>query len=142
MQEQGVGEGQLAAAVGKCTIAVVLTEVGHPKDYSCAKAFVKAAGLNLKERSSGTRFGRLSITKRGSGRVRQWLFLAVSRWRQKEPLVQAWYEAKVKRDGGYRMKAVVVLMRKLMLGLFHAGRGKRFDSEQLFDRARLGLTAA
>lgn len=95
-------------------------------------------GLNLKEHSSGKHQGQLKITKRGPARARQYLYLAVLRWLQREPLIAAWYQAKVQRDGGHlKGKALVALMRKLAKALWHVARGQAFDADQLFDRQAL-----
>lgn len=131
----------MAPAVGDVTAAVLLTEVGDPREFPSARAYVKAFGLNLKEKSSGKWQGKLRITKNGSGRARQYLWLAVFRWRKKDPIVQAWYAAKVKRDGGKKARAVVALMRKLVKALFHVARGAPMDTQRLFDVNRLRLAA-
>ena len=60
-------------AVGAATLAVLWSEVGDPVAYSSASAYVKALGLNLKERSSGQRNVQLAISKRGPARSRRWL---------------------------------------------------------------------
>jgi transposase len=134
----GVSE-QLAPAVGKTTAAVLVTEVGNPLMFASSKSYMKAYGLTLKEKSSGKQQGRLRITKMGSGRARQYLWLAVHRWRQKDPIAQAWYDAKVKRDGGSKARAAVALMRKLVKALYHMARGEPFDSRKLFDLRKLKL---
>jgi transposase len=131
----------IAPAVGETTAAVLVTEVGDPRNFSSARAYIKAYGLNLKEKSSGKYQGKLRITKNGSGRARQYLWLAVSRWRKKDAIVQAWYAAKVKRDGGKKARAVVALMRKLVKALFHVARGEPLDTQRLFDVRRLQLAA-
>jgi transposase len=94
-------------------------------------------GLNLKERSSGKHQGRLMITKRGSGRARKYLYLAALRLVREDPVVKLWYAAKVRRDGGKKMRALVAIMRKLALALWHVAQGKPFNSSRLFDAARL-----
>jgi transposase len=131
----------LAPAVGTTTAAVLVTEIGDPRHFPSARAYLKAYGLNLKEKSSGKYQGRLRITKQGSGRARQYLWLAVFRWLKKDPLALAWYCAKVKRDGGRKARAVVGLMRKLVKALFHVARGEPFDTTRLFDAARLKLAS-
>jgi len=130
----------LAPAIGHTTAAAVFAEVGDAKSYSCARAFVKAMGLNLKEKSSGKLQGQLKITKRGPSRVRQYLWLAVFRWIQTDAIANAWYQRKKKRDGGRSSRAAVALMRKLAKALFHVGRGAVFDSRKLFDVRRLQLS--
>jgi hypothetical protein len=131
----------LAPVVGHTTAAVVYAEVGDPRSFGCARAFVKAIGLNLKEKSSGTIKGQVKITKRGPSRVRQFLWLAVFRWIQDDPIANAWYQRKKQRDGGRSSRAAVALMRKLAKALYHVGRGSTFDSGKLFDVDRLKLAA-
>jgi len=130
----------LAPVVGQSTAAVILSEVGDATTFSCAAAYAKAMGLNLKEKSSGTMKGQLKITKRGPSRVRQYLWLAVFRWIQTDPIAKAWYLRKKQRDGGRASRAAVALMRKLAKALYHVGRGGVFDSNKLFDLTRLPCT--
>jgi hypothetical protein len=127
----------LAPVVGHTTAAAVFAEVGDARSFPCARAFLKAMGLNLKEKSSGTVQGQIKITKRGPSRVRQYLWLAVFRWIQTDPIANAWYQRKKQRDGGRASRAAVALMRKLAKGLYHVGRGGSFDSSKLFDTRRL-----
>ena len=127
----------MAPVVGKTTTAVVFAEAGDPCEFKSAGAFVKAIGLNLREKSSGTIKGRVSITKRGPNRVRQFLWLAANRWVQSDPLAAQWYARKKQRDGGFGSKAIVALMRKLVKALFHVARGATFDSRLLFARDEL-----
>lgn len=126
---------RMGEVVGKVTAAVLVSELGDPGQYKSADSYLKGCGLNLKIRSSGQEKGHLKITKRGSGTARRYLCLAVWRWLQKEPVVQAWYERKVARDGGTKMKATVALMRKLAKGLWHVAQGALFDVQKLFATA-------
>ncbi len=125
--------------IGKKTAAVLHSELGDVSRYDNAGSYVKSMGLNLKEHSSGKHKGKLKITKRGSGTVRMYLFMAVLRLIQNNFIVQAWYQCKIERDGGTKMKAVVAVMRKLARALWHVGQGKRFDAAKLFDVSRLNL---
>lgn len=128
----------LGAVVGLVTAAVLHQELGSFLGYAHCGGLLKAAGLGLKERSSGQRKGQLAITKRGSSRVRQYLYLAVLRWLRDDPVARAWYLSKVQRDGGQlKRKSLVALMRKLLRGLFWVARGESFDSRKLFDVRRL-----
>jgi transposase len=131
----------LVPVVGHTTAAAIFAEVGDARSFSCTRAFLKAMGLNLKEKSSGTVHGQIKITKRGPSRVRQLLWLAVFRWIQKDPIANAWYQRKKQRDGGRASRAAVALMRKLAKGLYHVGRGGTFDSSKLFDTRRLQVVA-
>ncbi len=128
----------MAALVGRVTSAVLIASLGSPRNFPSAGSYLKGLGLNLKEHSSGKHQGQLKITKRGPGRARRYLYLAVLRWLQREPLINAWYQAKVRRDGGrLKGKAVVALMRKLAKAVWHVARGCPFDAEKLFDRQAL-----
>jgi len=131
----------MGAVVGLVTAAVLATKVGNPSVFDSARAFEKSIGLNLREHSSGQHKGGLKITKRGSGLARKYLYLAALRLLNTDPIVQSWYQKKVARDGGKKMKAVVAVMRKLIRALWHVGRGEPFDSTKLFDVSRLGILA-
>lgn len=131
---------RIAREVGQLTAALVTTELGSLLRYASTGHLLKAGGLNLKELSSGRRQGQPAITKRGPRRLRQYLYLAVLRWIQKDPVARAWYDLKVQRDGGrVKAKAIVALMRKLLRGLWWVARGEAFDSTKLFDIRRLSL---
>ena len=129
---------RVGETVGQVTAAVLTSRLGSLLSYSDVGSLLKGAGLNLKERSSGRRQGELAITKRGPGQVRQYLYLAVLRWIQKDPWAQRWCEQKVQRDGGKKKgRALVALMRKLLSGLWWVARGEPFDATKLFDVRRL-----
>jgi transposase len=129
---------KMSAAAGAITTATLLCKLGEPTLYDSAGAWLKAAGLNLKERSSGMYKGVLKITKRGPGSVRRYLYMMALRYIGFDEVTKRWYAKKVKRDGGKKRKAIVALMRKLLSGLWRVGRdGVAFDSDKLFDKARL-----
>jgi transposase len=137
------GTKAMAPAVGHVTAAVLYAAVGDPSDYGSAKAYLKATGLNLREHSSGQQKGGLHITKRGSGLARMYLYMAAMRLIHRDPVVRAWYERKVARQGGsQKTKAVVAVMRKLVMALWHVARGAPFDGRKLFDVSRLKIGAA
>jgi len=125
--------------VGKATSAVFISFCGDPLKYHSCNHWLKSFGLNLKEKSSGKYKGRLTITKRGSGRSRKWLYFAVLRLLQKDAIVKAWYARKVERDGGIKKKAITAIMRKLVKALWHVARGRKFDTSKLFDVQKLRL---
>jgi len=131
----------MAAAVGKMTAAVMVALGGDPAGYLSGTHWQKGLGLNLKERSSGKHIGKLKITKRGSGEARRYLYLAALRMIRNDVVVRAWYQKKVIRDGGVKMKAIVAIMRKLAKALWHVAQGDKFDSSKLFDVKRLALSA-
>jgi transposase len=122
----------MSAVVGVPTACVLWVELGNPSAYHCGSAYRKAMGLNLAERSSGKWQGRLKISKRGSSKVRRWLYLAALRWVRKEP-VRSWYlRQKVQRRGESK-PALIGVMRKLALALYQVGgRGKPFNQKELY----------
>ena len=134
-----------AAVLGKISAAALFVTAGDPRNYPEATSYVKALGLNLKERSSGTHQGRLRITKRGPSEARRYLYLAALRLLPEkggDPIVRAWYARKVQRDGGrHKMRAVVAVTRKLAAAMWHVAQGSPFDSSKLFDVRRLGIRA-
>ena len=124
--------------VGAGTLAALLATVGDPRDYASAGAFVKALGLNLKERSSGKHIGRLSITKRGPAAARRWIYYWALRAVQRYEVLP-WYEEFTRVGGrdslakdGRAMKALVALMRRLCRGLWSA-----MQREEAFSYAKL-----
>jgi hypothetical protein len=122
--------------VGGSTACVLWASVCDPRDYPCGEAYRKAMGLNLTERSSGTRAGQLHISKRGNPGARQWLYLAALRL-AKQAGVRQWYEAKKGRDGQEAKGALVGVMRKLALALYRVGpEGATFEAGRLFPGRR------
>jgi transposase len=129
----------IAQMLGVATAGVLLARVGDLRDFGSVRALYRAVGLNLREHSSGKKKGQLTIAKRGSSVARRWLFLAALRWLRNDAAARAWYERKVKRSGGVKLKAVVALMRKLLAVLYHVARGQQYDPTKLFDCKRLKL---
>jgi transposase len=124
---------RLAPFTGAVTAVVVAAAVGEVQDYPNVGAYLKALGLNLREKSSGESTGGMHITKRGSSMARQYLYFLALRVIKRDDVVRAWYEKKVQRDGGKKKKALTAVMRKLAKALWHVGRGAAFDARKLFD---------
>jgi transposase len=130
--------------VGPVTAAVIFAYLGDPKSYASAAALEKAAGLNLIESSSGTDPNAQDnvprhISKRGASIVRKYLFLAAMRLVRSDEIAKAWYQARRSFKAQQRTKALVAVERKLCRSLFHVAKGQTFDTEKLFDNARLGV---
>lgn len=124
---------RLGEVIGNPTAAIMWNELGDFRNYDAPKQLIKAMGLNLKEKSSGKHQGQLKITKRGSSKAREVLYLAVWRKINRDPWFGRWHEEKVQREGNQnKNKSVVALMRKLAKGLWHVARGKQFESSKLF----------
>lgn len=122
----------MGQVVGVATACVLWVYLGDPSDYHCGAAYVKAMGLNLKERSSGVYQGKLKITKRGFAVPRFWMYLAALRWTRREP-VASWYQRKKEKDGGYGSRALIGIMRRLGLAVHAVGAdGLAFEASRLF----------
>jgi transposase len=129
---------RLMAWMGAYT-ATVLCTLCDPMQYASARQLEKACGLNLREKSSGEHVGRLSITKRGPGHVRQLLFLFALRMIRDSPVVAAWYQQRRGYTADSKKRAIVAVMRKLVRATFHVARGGEFQAEKLFDVRRLNI---
>lgn len=132
------GLARLQSWMGKFTAAVIVAHC-DPRHYANAGQLEKACGLNLREKSSGENHGRMMITKRGPGIVRQVLYLFALRMIQESSIVRAWYKARRGYAEDSKQRAVVAVMRKLLRAVFHVARGAAFDATKLFDTRRLTL---
>jgi len=120
----------MADLIGLVTTAVLLSCHLDPRKYHCASSYLKALGLNLKEKSSGRHVGQLKLTKRGSSVARNYLYFAALRLIRLNPVAKAWYLNKV--DPRAKNKTVIAVMRKLAKSLWHVARGEAFDANKLF----------
>jgi transposase len=131
---------RIVSVIGPAASAAILAYIGDPAQYASAGALEKAAGLNLKVRSSGKTAGQLKLTKRGPAVVRRYLYLAALRLILNNAVVRAWY---VRREGYQpksKLKAVVAVVRKLIRALWHVARhDESFDATRLFDTRSLNL---
>ena len=132
---------RIAQAVGPAAATAIFGDLGDPSAYRSAAALEKAAGLNLREKSSGKYQGPLHLSKRGPGRVRHYLYLAATRKIVESPIVRSWFERRRSFAAGTKQKAIVAITRKLIRAIFHVARGDVFDARKLFDTTRLALQA-
>jgi len=129
---------RMRPAVGTMAAAAAITYLGQPGKYSCSRAWLKAAGLNMFEISSGTHKGEVKITKRGPSVVRQLLYMAALRAIDHDPIVTAWYRGRKAYGQDRKNAAVVAVMRKLHAAQFYVGKHDvEYDSSKLFDVRRL-----
>lgn len=129
---------RLQSCAGTYTAATIVASC-DPRQYATARQFEKACGLNLREKSSGEQHGRLSITKRGPGVVRQVFYLFALRMIQESAVVRTWYMRRRGYTEESKSRAVVAVMRKLTRAMFHVARTGEFDATKLFDVRRLDL---
>lgn len=126
--------------VGPMAAAAALAYLGPPAGYHCARAWDKAAGLNLCEISSGTHKGDLRITKRGPSIVRKLMYMAALRATHTDPIVRAWYHGRTAHQQERTTAAVVAVMRKLHKAIFYVGKHDvAYDATKLFDTRRLDI---
>ena len=120
---------EMASLIGKLTTAALISLHLDPRLFPSARCFLKALGLNLKEKSSGQIQGRLKLSKRGSSTARKYLFLAALRLIQNDPIIARWYQKKLNPNA--KMKMVAACMRKLAKALWHVARGAKFNAAKL-----------
>ncbi len=132
---------RVAAVVGRVSAAVFKAQLGSIAGYDNASSLEKAFGLNLKVKSSGKYKGQLKITKRGPSLSRKYHYMAALRMIMNDKVTNAWYQAKLRRDGNVKKKAVIAVMRKLVRALWHVARGEEFDSSKLFNIKILKVAA-
>lgn len=128
---------QLLEVLGKTAASLIMVIVGDPRNYFCEEAFLKVLGLNLVESSSGKYQGQVHLSKRGNPEIRRLLYMSTLRLIQL-PEIKPWYEAKKQGRRGKNGKecctpALIAVMRKVMIGLYHAIKNNEpFDPVRLF----------
>jgi transposase len=101
--------------VGRMTAAAILGETGGLRQYSCAAAVLKLAGLNLYQISSGLFRGKRRVSKRGRPLLRQVLYLAALQHTRPGTLLYPQYVALVKRGKPKQVALVAIACRLLRL---------------------------
>jgi transposase len=110
--------------IGAMTAAIILSETGGLAQYSCAKAVLKLAGLNLYQNSSGQYTSGRRISKRGRSQLRRALYMvAVQHARRGWPL-RPYYAALVERGKPKTLALTAVCCRlvRLLYALVRDGR--------------------
>lgn len=113
-------------------LARIIAETGPLSDFSTLRQFMRYAGLNLRERQSGTFRGKTTLSKKGRSALRKVLSQIVLPLVKKKGLFGAYYHGKKERDGMPGTKAMTAVMRKflkLLWGWYHSG--------GVFDRTRV-----
>jgi transposase len=80
---------EMGLTIGRVTTAILIGLHLDPRHFGCARSYLKALGLNLKEQSSGQDQGKLKLTKRGSALARKYLYFAALRLIKSDPVVPA-----------------------------------------------------
>ncbi len=112
--------------LGPKTVAVLRAELGEVDRFACTDQAVAYAGMDIEIKESGQWKGKARLSKRGSGLLRQILYLAALRSTHLEgSAFGAYYHHLVKR-GLKKMSAMMAVMRK-MVAVAHEMRNEIFN---------------
>jgi transposase len=119
--------------LGPKTAATILGEIPHLSAYKKAGQVVAYAGLNPKERQSGTSIkGHPHISKTGNARIRKALYLPAVVAMKHNPVIKEFAERLAKR-GLCKLAIVTAVMRKLLQLIFGVLKsGRKFDPQYAF----------
>lgn len=111
-------------------ITRLASQTGPPTDFGSGRALLRYAGLNLRERQSGTYRGQTRLSKKGRPLLRKILGQTIFPVLRKAMLYGPYYHRKL-QEGMARAKAKVAVMRKF-LRMFHslARSGEAFDPDR------------
>ena len=108
--------------VGELTALAVLTELGDVRRFSRRGQVAAYAGLVPRTDESGEADDRKGhITKQGPSRLRGVLSQAAHSWVRWDPGAKATYERLVARNPKHKKIALVAMMRRLLIRLWHRG---------------------
>lgn len=110
--------------VGAMTAAVILAETGGLAQYSCARAVLKLAGLNLYQNSSGQYQSGRHISKRGRSQLRRALYMVAVQHAKRGWPLYPYYAALVARGKPKTLALTAVCCRlvRLLYALVRDGR--------------------
>ena len=119
---------------GRQTVAVLRAELGDITRFGRADQVVAYAGLDLQVRQSGKWKGETKLSKRGSGRLRRFLYLAAVRSiRLPESAFGQYYHRLVAR-GMKKIQALMAVMRKMRLIAYRLLR-----TQEMYDASKVAL---
>jgi transposase len=113
-------------------LARIVAETGPVSDFSSLRKMIRYAGLNLREKQSGTYRGKTKLSKKGRSSLRKVLSQIVLPLVKRGALFGSYYHGKKERDGMPGTKAMTAVMRKF-LKLFYGW----YQSGGAFDRTRV-----
>lgn len=110
----------------------ILAETGPVSDFTSLRKILRYAGLNLRERQSGTYRGKTKLSKKGRSTLRKVLGQVVLPLVKKTGLFGPYYHGKKKRgmSGTKAMTAVMRKFLKLFYGWYQSG--GVFDLNRVF----------
>jgi transposase len=119
--------------LGPKTVAVVRAELGEVNRFARTDQAVAYAGMDIEIKESGKWKGKAKLSKRGSGLLRQLLYLAAIRSIHLEgSAFGAYYQHLVER-GLKKMSAVMAVMRKMVAVTTHLMKtGEDYDPSKVW----------
>ncbi len=123
-------------------LARIIAETGPVNDFSDWQKIIRYAGLNLREKQSGTYRGKTKLSKKGRSTLRKVLSQIVLPLVKKEGLFGPYYHGKKERGmpGTKAMTAVMRKFLKLFYGWYQSGGA--FDRNRVFACESQHKTAA
>lgn len=114
-------------------LARIIAETGPVSDFSSLRKLTRYAGLNLREKQSGTYRGKTKLSKKGRSGLRKVLSQIVLPLVKKDSLFGPYYHGKKERGmpGTKAMTAVMRKFLKLFYGWYQSG--SAFDRNRVFD---------
>ena len=111
--------------VGLKTAAIITAETGGFQLFETRNQLVKYAGMDIKERQSGTSIrGKSKMSKVGNARIRRALYMPSLHYVNKEGVFGRLYE-RVLRRTGIKLKALVAVQRKLLIVMYAVVKNQR-----------------
>jgi transposase len=120
LSESGEAVAQGVPEFGAETVAVLRAELGDVARFKGSAQVVAYAGLDVTVRESGRWQGRRKLSKRGSGALRRYLFLAALgslRTRSASAFGASYRALEARGLRGYR--ALMAVMRKMLVVVYH-----------------------
>ncbi len=119
--------------LGPKTVAVLRAELGEVDRFAHTNQAVAYAGMDIEIKESGQWKGKAKLSKRGSGLLRQILFLAALRSiRLEGSAFGAYYHHLLKR-GVKKMSAIMAVMRKIVVVATHLMKtGEDYDPSKVW----------
>jgi len=118
---------------GRKMIAVLRAELGDVARFQHIDQVVAYAGMDIEVKESGKWRGQVKLSKRGSGRLRQILYMTAVRCvRLKNSAFGAYYHRLVAR-GMKAREALVAVMRKMLIIASHL-----MKTGEMYDSAKVG----
>ncbi len=113
---------------GHKTVAVLRAELGDVTRFQRTDQVVAYAGLDIEVKQSGKWKGQAKLSKRGSGRLRRILYLAVTRCIRLPGSAFGAYYHRLVAQGKKKRDAMMAVMRKMLIVAYRLLRtGEMYD---------------